>query len=170
VSAEVVLAAGYAIFLVAGAFALERLSAHTNRRALRYRTAGFEYVEAHDHWVCPEGEHLWPREVDDERRLVRYRARAHVCNACARKARCTDSTEGREIVRSLEPWPRSEVGRFHRVIAVVMVALAALILVVALARNRAPADLVLLVALLAVTATAGRRLLRDLADVNGSRL
>ena len=120
------LAAGYAALLTGGAFVLEWLSAHTHRRALRYRTAGFAYDETHDHWLCPEGEQLWPHEFDRERRLVRYRARAHVCNACPSKQRCTDSDRGREIVRPLDPWPHSEAGRFHRVIALLMVVLAAL--------------------------------------------
>ncbi len=84
-SPEVVLAAGYAACSLAGAFVLEWLSAHTHRRSLRYRTAGFTYDEAHDHWQCPEGEHLWPHEFDHERRLVRYRAKAHICNGCPRK-------------------------------------------------------------------------------------
>ena len=82
---------------------LEWLSAHTHRRALRFRTAGFAYDETHDHWVCPEGEHLWPHEFDHERRLVRYRAKAHICNGCPRKAQCTDSDRGREIVRPSTP-------------------------------------------------------------------
>jgi len=49
VTPEVVLAAGYAGLLIAGAFVLEWLSAHTHRRSLRYRTAGFAYDEDHDH-------------------------------------------------------------------------------------------------------------------------
>jgi hypothetical protein len=106
-STEVLLAAGYAGFLALGAFGLEFLSAHTHRRALRYRTAGFTYQETHDYWLCPEGEQLWPHELDRERRLVRYRARARVCNACPSKARCTDSDDGREVVRPLDPWPHS---------------------------------------------------------------
>jgi hypothetical protein len=163
VSAEVVLAGGYAAALTLGAFALEWLSAHTHRRALRFRTAGFAYVADHDHWVCPEGEQLWPHELDRERRLVRYRARAAVCNACPRKARCTDSDRGREIVRPLDPWPHSEAGRFHRVIALVLVALSALVVVVvALARHHEPLELAVLLALLGAVALAGRWLLRDL--------
>ena len=47
-SPEVVLGAGYAGFLIVAAAVLEWLSAHTHRRALRYRTAGFEYDERHD--------------------------------------------------------------------------------------------------------------------------
>ena len=159
---EVVLAAGYAGLLIVGAFVLEWLSAHTHRRSLRYRTAGFAYDEDHDHWQCPEGEHLWPHEFDHERRLVRYRAKAHVCNACPRKAACTDSDHGREIVRPLDPWPHSEAGRFHRAISLLMVGLALLILVVESARHHDGPELTLLAALLAAGALAARWLARDL--------
>jgi hypothetical protein len=161
-SGEVFLAAAYAGALVTGAFTLEWLSAHTHRRALRYRTAGFTYDEGHDHWVCPEGEQLWPHEFDRERRLVRYRARAQICNACPSKPRCTDSDRGREIVRPLDPWPHSEAGRFHRVIALSMVVLAPFICAVGLARHHEPADLVLLLTVAAAALLAGRWLARDL--------
>jgi hypothetical protein len=160
VSPEVWLVAGYAAFLVTVALILEWLSAHTHRRALRYRTAGFEYDDEHDHWRCPEGEHLWPHEFDHERRLVRYRARAHLCNACARKDACTDSHAGREVVRPLDPWPHSEAGRFHRGLCLVLIALAA-----RPARRGRPAPRAgrgrRARRGLAVTALAGRWLLRD---------
>jgi len=159
---EVLLAASYAGFLTCGAFALEWLSAHTHRRALRYRTAGFTYDTDRDHWQCPEGEHLWPHEFDRELRLVRYRARAHVCNSCPSKPRCTDSDQGREIARPIDPWPHSEAGRFHRVIALLLVALALLILLVEVARHHARAEAVLLLGLLIAIALTGRWLLRDL--------
>jgi hypothetical protein len=162
VSPEVLLAAGYAALLTCGAFALEWLSAHTHRRSLRYRTAGFAYDARHDHWLCPEGEHLWPHEFDRERRLVRYRARAHVCNACPSKERCTDSDHGREIVRPLDPWPHSEAGRFHRVIALLLVAVSSLILIVELARHHTLAEAAVLLGLLLPIALAARWLLRDL--------
>jgi hypothetical protein len=162
VSPEVLLAAGYAAFLTLGAFVLEWLSAHTHRRALRFRTAGFTYVEAHDHWICPEGEQLWPHELDRERRLVRYRARPHVCNACHVKHRCTDSDRGREVVRPLDAWPHSEAGRFHRVLALTMVVLSAFILLVELARHHDPREALLLVGVLAAAALGARWLLHDL--------
>ena len=167
-SPEAVIGAGYAGALLVCAVVIEWLSAHTHRRSLRYRTAGFEYSELHDAWLCPEGEHLLPHqllvrsEVDHERRLVRYRAKAHVCNACPVKGRCTDSDDGREIVRPLDPWPHSEAGRFHRVLCLMLVVLAALIAGVALARNHGPADSATLVSLLVVCALLGRFLLRDL--------
>ena len=161
-SLEAVFAAGYAAFLTVGAFALEWLSAHTHRRALRFRTAGFRYDATHDHWLCPQGEQLWPHEFDRERRLVRYRARPQVCNGCRIKDRCTDSDRGREIVQPLDPWPHSEAGRFHRVIALVLVCLSALIVLVEAARNHRTPELALLLGLLAAVCLAARFLLRDL--------
>jgi hypothetical protein len=160
-SAEGILAAGYGVFLLVAALVIEWLSAHTHRRSLRYRTAGFTYDELHDHWRCPEGEDLWPHEFDYERRLVRYRARAHICNGCPRKEACTDSDRGREIVRPLDPWPHSEAGRFHRGLSLVLVVLALLVLCVALARNHGGANAAVLLGLLAVALAVGRWLLRD---------
>jgi hypothetical protein len=162
VSVEALLAAAYGGALVIAALLLEWLSAHTHRRSLRYRTAGFDYLPEHDVWVCPEGEHLWPHVFDEERRLVRYRARAHVCNGCAVKARCTDSDEGREIARPLDPWPHSEAGRFHRGLAVTLVALAMLVLVVGLVRNHAAVEIAALGALLAASCGVAWLLVRDL--------
>ena len=160
-SAEAMLAAGYATFLLLCAFCIEWLSAHTHRRSLRYRTAGFTYDAQHDHWQCPEGQHLWPHEFDTERRLVRYRAKAHICNGCPRKDACTDSQHGREVVRPLDPWPHSEAGRFHRGLSLVLVALSVLVLAVGLARRHAPAEAVMLTSLCCAAALVAVRLLRD---------
>ena len=154
-SPEVWFLAGYAAFLVAAALILEWLSAHTHRRALRYRTAGFEYDEQLDHWRCPEGEHLWPHELDHERRLVRYRARAHICNGCALKESCTDSEHGREIVRPIDPWPHSEAGRFHRGLSLVLIALALLLLIVGSARHHEPEEAGVFLALIVAGAVRG---------------
>lgn len=140
---------------------LEWLSAHTHRRSLRYRTAGFDYDATHDHWQCPEGQHLWPHEFDSDRRLVRYKAKAHICNGCPRKDACTDSDTGREIVRPLDPWPHSEAGRFHRGLSLLLVALAIFVVGIELARHHAPVEAVLLTGLLAVVAMVARWLGRD---------
>jgi hypothetical protein len=160
-SPETVLVAGYAGFLLVAAVVLEWLSAHTHRRSLRYRTAGFSYDEANDHWQCPEGEHLWPHEFDHERRLVRYRAKAHICNGCPRKDACTDSDRGREIVRPLDPWPHSEAGRFHRGLSLMLVALALFVIVIGGVRNHGSADVALQLALLGLALAIGRWLWRD---------
>lgn len=161
-SGEVVLAAGYGASLLLAAAVMEWLSAHTHRRSLRYRTAGFSYDAQHDHWQCPEGQHLWPHEFDSDRRLVRYKAKAHVCNGCPRKDACTDSNTGREVVRPLDPWPHSEAGRFHRGLSLVLVVLAVLVLSVGLIRNHAVTEVAVLVGLLAGAALVGRWLLGDL--------
>ena len=160
-SPEALMFAGYGAFLLAAATLLEWLSAHTHRRSLRYRTAGFSYDEQLDHWSCPEGQHLWPHEFDHERRLVRYRAKAHICNGCPRKEACTDSDNGREITRPLDPWPHSEAGRFHRGLSLMLVVLAALVLVVGVVRNHATGELAALLALLVLTAATGRWLALD---------
>ncbi len=109
-------------------------------------------------WECPEGEHLRLHEVDHGRRVARYRARAAVCNACPSKADCTDSSDGREVVRALDPWPHSEAGRFHRGIALVLVALAGLVCVVELARNHAPPDILVAGGALALCVVLAGRL------------
>ena len=158
---EVILAASYAAALIAGALVLEWLSAHTHRRALRYRTSGFTYHADHDHWRCPEDEDLWPHAIDEELRLVRYRARAHVCNACPLKAACTDSDAGREIVRPIDPWPHSEAGRFHRGLSLMLIALALLIVLVEAVRNHRLQELGLLAAVLATGTVAAVHLTRD---------
>ena len=92
---------------------------------------------------------------------MRYRAKAHVCNGCPRKADCTDSDEGREIVRPLDRWPHSEAGRFHRGISLMLVALSLFVLAVAVARNHSPAELALLAGCLGACLLVGRWLLRD---------
>jgi hypothetical protein len=85
-----------------------------------------------------------------------------VCNACPSKSRCTDSDHGREVVRPLDPWPHSEAGRFHRVIAVLLVLLAGLVLVAEGVRHHSPVEAVLLLGLLVAVGLAARWLLHDL--------
>jgi len=152
---EVALMAGYAVFLLACAAGLDLLAQHAHRRSDRYRTAGFTYHPDHDYWVCPEDQQLWPHELDHERRLVRYRAKPVVCNACPAKHRCTTSDSGREITRALDPWPHSEAGRFHRGIALALVALAGFALAVEAVRHHQPAELAVLGAVAALAAAVG---------------
>jgi hypothetical protein len=159
---ELLVLGGYALFLLAAAGALDLLARHSHRRSQRYRTAGFRYHGHLDAWECPEGQHLWPHELDRERRLVRYRGRPQICNACPRRPTCTDSDEGREIVRFLDDWPRLEAGRFHRGLALTLIVLAGLMAVTALVRHHAPAELVALGSLLVLNAYVGLRLARGL--------
>jgi hypothetical protein len=147
---EVLLAVGYAIFLLGVAFGLDLLARHSHARSERYRTAGFTYHPSHDAWVCPEDQLLVRSEVDHERRLVRYRGRPQICNYCPAKAECTDSDEGREVVRAMDPWPHSEAGRFHRGISLAVALIAGLILAAEAIRNHAPFELAILGAVLTV--------------------
>jgi hypothetical protein len=62
----------------------------------------------------------------------------------------------------VDPWPHSEAGRFHRAIALLMVALAALIMVVEAVRHHEPPEAALLLGLVAAAALAARWLQRDL--------
>ena len=158
---EVLLAAGYAAFLLVAALALDGLARHTHRRSERYRTAGFRYHSDHDAWQCGEGQHLRLHELDDERRLARYRARAEVCNRCPAKPGCTDSDDGREVVRALDPWPHSEAGRFQRGVSLALVALALLIALVGAARHHAAPELLLLGASACAAVLVGLRLAAD---------
>ncbi len=107
VSPEVVLFTGYAGVLLIVACALDRLARHSHARSDRYRTAGFRYHPEHDAWVCPQDQMLWPTLYDEQQRLMRYRAKPSVCNACPVKPDCTSSPHGREITRPTQPWPHS---------------------------------------------------------------
>ena len=146
---EVFLAAGYAVFLIGVALGLDLLARHSHARSERYRTAGFTYHHAHDAWICPEDQLLLRSEMDHGRRLIRYRGRPQICNHCPSKGDCTDSDDGREVVRPMDPWPHSEAGRFHRGISLAVVLVAGLILAVDAIRNHAPLELAILGTMLA---------------------
>jgi hypothetical protein len=161
---EALLAAAYAGFLLLAAVMVDVLARHTHGRASRFRIGGFQYHAHLDAWECPEGQHLLPFEHDNERRLIRYRGKAHVCNACPSKDRCTDSDRGREVVRFLDPWVRSEVGRFHRGLALMLVVLAIVVAAIGLGRNHATAELLLLGASILLAAVVGVRLAAPLGS------
>ena len=155
---EVLLMAGYAVFLLAVSVGLDLLARHSHDRSERYRTAGFTYHHKSDAWVCPEDQILSRSEVDHDRRLVRYRGRPQICNHCPTKTDCTDSDEGREVVRAMDPWPHSEAGRFHRGISLSVAGIAALILTFELVRNHSPAEILVLGTALVVTGTVARHM------------
>jgi hypothetical protein len=159
---ESLLAVGYGLFLALAALGLDILARHSHRRAELWRTGGFTYHGHLDVWECPEGEQLHRVDTDLQQRLARYRARAKVCNACPRKDQCTDSDEGREVTRHLDPWPHSEAGRFHRGIAVAMVGFGLLVIAAAAVLNHGIGDLVVLAAALALVGAIGLYLVADL--------
>ncbi len=152
---ETLLAAGYAVFLSAAAFGFERLGRTVHKRTLQYETRGFRYHNLFDRFECPNGTFL--DRIDPHGRWhVRYRAPAHHCNGCPMKHDCTDSHEGREIVRSNVPWLDTEIGRFHHGLSLALLVLAGLILgTVALVYAEHAQEWIVLGGLFAVLARRG---------------
>ncbi len=164
-SAETIAAVAYSAFLVACALGLDALGRHAHERSGRFHTQGFDYDARLDLWVCPEGEQLRSFLVDHRHRVARYRARPMVCNACPAKDGCTDSDQGREIVRPLDPWPHSEAGRFHRGISVVLLGLATVIALAGILITPSLPDLIPLGLMLTVAALLGLRMSRAFASM-----
>jgi hypothetical protein len=145
---EVVLVAAYAAFLVAAAALLEWIARQSHQRVDRYQTSGFVYFQQFDHWECPMGERLTRSELDDVRRIVRYRAPARACNACSLKNNCTDSDQGRALERHMDSWLQSELRRFHRVFSATLLFLSIVLLLAGSLRHPQPRELALLAGLL----------------------
>ncbi|MGH9757955.1 MAG: hypothetical protein ACRD4M_09470 [Candidatus Acidiferrales bacterium] len=158
VHVEVLLAAAYAIFLASVAFLLEMLARHSHRRSEHYRHSGFTYCRKMDLWECPAGRELHRIETDYQRRVVHYRAPAHVCNACSLKANCTDSNEGRLLESRLDAWVESELRRFHRGISLVLLLLAMILLLAESARHDGFRDLLIVGCLLVPVTVAETKL------------
>lgn len=154
---EALLAAGYAVLLLVVARGIERMAHRSHRRAQAYITAGFVYHPHVDAWECPTGHSLRPIQIDDARRLAHYRASARVCNQCPLKTGCTDSDDGREVTRSLDPWLETELGRFHQGLSLVLAVLAGLIVTVGLIRNHADADVLVLAPIVLVVVLVVRQ-------------
>jgi hypothetical protein len=117
----------YVAAVLAGSRIVEALARAHYARALRYGQHGFEYVEAHDVYRCPQGEYLSIHSVQPDGRFAVYRAPPASCRACRFKARCAPADEGRLIFRSLAAWAETNVGLFHRRISVIMFAAAVVI-------------------------------------------
>jgi hypothetical protein len=161
---EVLLADGYALFLVGVAVILELAARHSHHRSQRYRNGGFVYQQALDVWECPTGHHLKREKTDFERRITHYRAPAHKCNACAFKKYCTDSDDGRLLESRLDSWLQSELSRFHRVISLALLLLAAIVLLAEMLRYRERTDCMALLILLLPISLAGSRYLVSILE------
>jgi hypothetical protein len=145
---EVLLAAGYALMLVGISIILEWLARHSHRRSERSRNTGFVYKKTEDVWQCPTGHHLTREHTDFERKIARYRAPAHKCNACHCKGDCTDSNTGRVLESRMDSWVQSELRRFHRGVSLTLLLLAVLILALEVFRHHESREWILLVLLL----------------------
>lgn len=111
------LAAGYGVVLLLAAHGIDQMAKRAHNRMFADRSGGFVYHENHDAWLCPEDQWLYPRSFDPDNRVMRYRGLPLVCNSCPVKDTCTQSNDGREVTRAIDPWPASEAARFHRGIA-----------------------------------------------------
>lgn len=159
---EPLLAIAYALLLIGIAAGLEWMGSHSHRRSHRYHTAGFRFHKHADHWECPTGATLQRAEIDNQLRVIRYRAPAHTCNGCVIKARCTDSDSGREISVSLDPWLSSAMGRFHRGMSLALLILAGLIVLIELIRHDHGTERWVLSSAMFVVALLGVHRVRDL--------
>jgi hypothetical protein len=168
VNLEVVLAAGYAVGLVAVAFVLELLARHSHAHSKRYRTSGFVYFQNTDVWECPTGRQLTRADVDYQRRVLHYRAPADACNECTLKGHCTDSNDGRLLITHVDSWVESELRRFHRGISLTLLLLASVILIAAAVRHAEPRELFLLGCLLFAVGLSGAKLLAAFLARQGS--
>lgn len=162
VGTELILALGYAAFLMAVAALLELMARHVHRRSQRTSTAGFTYKRGLDYWECPDGRALHREETGAGPNVVRYRAEAHNCNTCAFKFRCTDSNSGRVIEHRVNSWLDSGLYRFHRGISLVLFVLAALIVVAELVRSHGLREELTLTFFVICGGTIGLRLVRSL--------
>lgn len=156
---EVLLAAAYALLLVGIAVILEFVARHSHRRSEQLRNSGFTYKREMDVWECPAGHHLAREETDFERKIARYRAAAHKCNACHLKEHCTDSDDGRRLESRLDAWLQSELSRFHRGISLTLLLLAALFLTVEMFKHRGTFDWLVLAGLLIPLSFGGSKYL-----------
>jgi hypothetical protein len=115
---------GYVVILWVGGWALELVARAHFRRAQRYAHNGFAYDTELDRYECPQGELLTLDTFDDRNKLAIYKAPASSCNACVLKAFCTPHDEGRHVYRSLAEFHETDIGRFHRLLSLLILAVA----------------------------------------------
>jgi hypothetical protein len=115
---------GYVVILWVGGWALELLARAHFHRARRFANAGFTYDTELDRYECPQGELLTLHTFDDRDKLAIYKAPASSCNECALKAFCTPHDEGRRVYRSLAEFHETDVGRFHRLLSLLILTVA----------------------------------------------
>jgi hypothetical protein len=119
-----VLLVAYVLALWAGGWILERVAQAHFHRAQRYAHHGFAYDAELDRYECPQGELLTLHTFDDRNKLAIYKAPAASCNECMLKTFCTPHHEGRQVYRSLVEFHETDVGRFHRGLSLVILAIA----------------------------------------------
>jgi hypothetical protein len=119
-----ILLLAYVFVLWVGGWTLELLARAHFHRAQRYAHNGFAYDAELDRYECPQGELLTLQTFDDRNKLAIYKAPASSCNECVLKAFCTPHDEGRRVYRSLAEFHETDVGRFHRLLSLLILAVA----------------------------------------------
>ena len=121
---KLVMLLGYVVALWFGGWALEVLAKTHFQRAQRFAHNGFVFNRERNHFECPQGEVLTFHGFDARNKLAIYRAPASSCNDCALKVFCTPRDDGRRLYRSLAEFHETDIGRFHRWLSVLVLALA----------------------------------------------
>jgi transposase len=87
--------------------------ADLTQRTPFFRQEDFHYDAERDVYVCPAGKELHFCQRQTTERSRRYRARAKDCNHCPLKAKCTTSTQGRSLCRSVNETYLDRVRAYH---------------------------------------------------------
>jgi transposase len=85
-----------------------------DQRTPFYGASHFTYDPERDEYRCPEGQVLRRRKAKYTEGTVVYRAEAATCNACPLKAACTESSQGRQVQRSLYAEYLARVRGYHQ--------------------------------------------------------
>lgn len=88
-----------------------------DQRTPFYGASRFTYDAERDEYRCPEGQMLRRRKAKYTEGVVVYRADAATCNACPLKAACTESSQGRQVQRSLYVEYLDRVRSYHETAA-----------------------------------------------------
>src|SRR5215207_2456106 len=84
-----------------------------NHRRPFYGQDEFAYDAARDAYRCPAGHALARERIKHTEGVIVYRANPKICNACPLKARCTESSRGRILHRSLFAESLDKVRAYH---------------------------------------------------------
>jgi transposase len=88
-----------------------------DQRTPYYGASRFTYDPERDEYRCPEGQVLRRKTAKYTEGVVVYRADAATCNACPLKAACTESSQGRQVHRSLYAEYLDRVRAYHETAA-----------------------------------------------------
>ena len=90
-----------------------------DQRTPYYGASHFTYESDHDQYRCPQNHVLRRRTAKYTEGTVVYQAEPAICNACPVKAACTESSQGRQVRRSLYAEYVERVRAYHQTLAYV---------------------------------------------------